>query len=153
MANINISWNDKSVTFSCVPNCFLFVLWAMLVGRSLQNYEKYSFFSAFSGLGPFPQALWEVKECLVLQLHEVIRVLHVILCPIVFIFFYDWYWQGGVLKLLKNNHFFSIFSHFGNFPQAIGKINEWPILEAHKIIRVLHAITCPIVFILFYDQD
>ena len=33
-----------------------------------------------------------------------------------------------------------------------GQVKEWLILEFHKIIRVLHAVACAIVFILLYDQ-
>ena len=57
-----------------------------------------------------------------------IRVLRVVAFPIVFILFNDRYWEGGVLKLTKNDHFFSIFSGFGLSPQVFGQFNKWPIL-------------------------
>ena len=34
-----------------------------------------------------------------------IKVSHIVACPIVFIFFYDRDWQGGVLKNMKNDNF------------------------------------------------
>ena len=34
-----------------------------------------------------------------------IRVLHAVACPIVFLLFYDQVWQGEVLKRMKNDHF------------------------------------------------
>ena len=40
-------------------------------------------------MGPFPQVFGQVKQWLMLELHETIRVSHVVLCPIVFILFYD----------------------------------------------------------------
>ena len=82
-----------------------------------------------------------------------IRILHVVGCPIVFTLFYDPYWQGGVLKLMKNGHIFSIFSRFGLFLQVFEQVIGWPILELYKMIRVLHVVSCPIVFIWFYDWD
>ena len=53
---------------------------------------------------------------------------HVVVCPIVFILLYDQYWQEGVLKRMKNDRFFRIFSCFGRFP-VFGQVNEWPISE------------------------
>ena len=41
-----------------------------------------------------------------------------LLAQLFFFFFYDRDWQGGVLKLMKYHHFFSIFSRFGLFPQV-----------------------------------
>ena len=46
-----------------------------------------------------------MKECLRLELHETRRVSHVFLCTIVFILFYDQDGQGGVFKVMKNDHF------------------------------------------------
>ena len=57
-----------------------------------------------------------------------IRLLRAVACPIVFILFYDRYWERGMLKLMKNDHFFSIFSGFSLFPQVFGQVNKWPIL-------------------------
>ena len=54
-----------------------------------------------------------------LKLHKIKQVSHAFVCPIVFILLYDQFWQGGVLKLMKNNRFFSIFCCFGRFPQVL----------------------------------
>ena len=59
---------------------------------------------------------------------------------VVFILLYDWYWLGGVLKLRKNDHFFSIFSRLCVFPQVFGQLNEWSALEFYEMIRVLHVV-------------
>ena len=37
----------------------------------------------------------------IIKLHEMIKVLHVVACPIIFTLFDDIYWQGRVLKLFK----------------------------------------------------
>ena len=37
---VKTAQNEKSITYSCVPNCFHFVLFPMLAGRSVQSYEK-----------------------------------------------------------------------------------------------------------------
>ena len=58
-------------------------------------------------------------------------------CPIVFIFFYDRGWQRGVLKLMKNDHFFSIFSRFGIFSHVFGQVSEWPILQLREMMTYL----------------
>ena len=41
----------------------------------------------------------------IIKLHEMIKVLHVVACPIIFTLFDDIHWQGRVLKLFKNDHF------------------------------------------------
>ena len=38
-------------------------------------------------------------------MHDMIRALYVVACPIDFILFYDRYLHGGVLKRMKNDHF------------------------------------------------
>ena len=125
-AYARIVWNDKSVTCSVVPNCFYFLLWTRLAGssiqgyekwsfyfvfwarlveRSVQSYEKWSFFTVFSHLGPFPQDFGQAKQWLIWELHEMIRVLHVVACSITFILFYKQDWRGGVFKVMKNDNF------------------------------------------------
>ena len=106
MAYLRTAQTNKSVTCIYVPNCLYFVLRTGLAGRSVQSYEKGSFFSAFSHFGSFSQVFSQVKECLISQMHEMIKVLLAVAFPIVFILFYDQYSQGGVLKLKKNYHFF-----------------------------------------------
>ena len=113
---------------------------------------KNDHFSAFSHFGSFPQVFRQVNECFISKLHKMIRLLHEVACPIVFILFYDRYWERGVLKFMKNDHFFSIFSGFSLFPQVFGQVNKWPILGWHEMIIVLHLIFCPVVFILFEDR-
>ena len=86
MNYVRTAQNNKSVTFKCVSNCFSFVVYARLAGRSFQNYEKLSFFSIFSDLGSFPQVFRHVKERLILESYETVTVKHVAACPTVPIF-------------------------------------------------------------------
>ena len=53
----------------------------------------------------FPKVFWQVKKWLILKLHEMIRVLQVVACPITFILLCDLFRSGGVLKPMKNNPF------------------------------------------------
>ena len=49
--------------------------------------------------------------------------------PSRFSFFYERGWEGGVLKVIKNDHFFSVFSVVSPFPQVFGQVKEWIMLE------------------------
>ena len=39
------------------------------------------------------------------EVHEMIKVLHIVACANVFILFHGRDWLGGVLKLMKSDHF------------------------------------------------
>ena len=136
MTYIRISWNDKSATSNCVYNCLYFVIWSGLAGRSAQTCEKWSFFSIFNCLGPFPQVCGQVKWWIMLKLHKVKWLSHIVACPIAFILFYDQGWQGRLFKVMKKWSFISAFSRLGHFPKDFGQVKEWLVLELHKIIRV-----------------
>ena len=53
---------------------------------SAQTYGKCSILSILSRLGSFPQIFGEVKEWLILELCEMIKVPHIVACPMVFLF-------------------------------------------------------------------
>ena len=53
----------------------------------------------------FHKVFWQVKKWLILKLHEMIRVLQVVACPINFILLCDLFRSGGVPKPTKNNPF------------------------------------------------
>ena len=63
-----------------------FILWAKLAGRSVQNYEKWSFYSVVIRLSPFPQVFEQIKKWLTLQLHKIIRVSYLVVFPFFFFF-------------------------------------------------------------------
>ena len=81
-----------------------------------------------------------------------IRVLHIVQCPIIFILFFDSFWQRGLLKVMKNDQILSIFIHFGHFPQVFGQVNKQLILKVHEMVRVLHVVARPILLIFFYGR-
>ena len=56
MGYIRIAWRDESVL-----DCFNFFLGSRLAGKSVKSYKKWSFFSIFSPLGPFPQVFGQIK--------------------------------------------------------------------------------------------
>ena len=55
-------------------------------------------------------------------MHKMIKVLHALAFPIVFILFYDRYWQRGVIKFIKNDHVFSIFNVLVFFPKFLVRL-------------------------------
>ena len=52
MVYIRTAWNDKSITCSCVPDGFYFVLWSW---SDWKTYENWSVLSIFSQWGPLSQ--------------------------------------------------------------------------------------------------
>ena len=110
LAYSKIPWNDKIATCRCVPNYFYFVWWSRLAGRSAETYENWLFFSIFNHLGAFPLIFGQVKDCLMLELHKIIRVSHEFRVK-----FFLFCLQGWVYKVMKNNEFFFCFWLFGSF--------------------------------------
>ena len=82
-----------------------------------------------------------MREWPILELHETIRVSHAVVCPIVFILFYDQDVEEGVLKHVKNDGSFWVL-----FPLVFGHVKEWLILKFQEMIRVLYEVACPIRF-------
>ena len=81
--------------------------------------KNYHYFHIFSRFGHFPQVFEQVNEWLILELHEMIKVSHLAASPVVFILFYDRDWQGGVLKLMKNDHFLVFLAVWVLFPSSL----------------------------------
>ena len=86
--------------------------------------KNYHYFHIFSRFGHFPQVFEQVNEWLILELHEMIKVPHLVASPIVFILFYDRDWQGGVLKLMKNDHFLVFLAVWVLFPMFLGRLRS-----------------------------
>ena len=70
-------------------------------------------------MGHFPQVYEQVNEWPILQLHEMIRLLHVVACPVTSILFEDRDWQGEVMK---NDLFLVFLSVWVNFPKFLDPI-------------------------------
>ena len=89
MSHAKTAQIHKSVTLSCVSNCFYFALWSRSAGRSAKTYEQRSFLGIFSRLCPFSQVFLQVKEWLMLELHDMIKASHVVTFPVLFVLFCD----------------------------------------------------------------
>ena len=63
----------------------------------------------------------QVKRWFILQVHKIIRVSHAVTFPIVFILFYDRDGQGGVFKVMKNDHFLRVLAIWVLFPTFLGR--------------------------------
>ena len=66
-----------------------------------------------------------MREWPILELHETIRVSYAVVCPIVFILFYDRDVEEGVLKHMKNDHLFVFLAVWVLFPLVFGQVKEW----------------------------
>ena len=73
----------------------------------------------FSCLVPFPQIFGQVKEWLMIELHKIIRMSHVVACPIVFALIYERGCQGRVFKVIKNDLFLVFLAVSGLFPKFL----------------------------------
>ena len=60
-----------------------------------------------------------------LELHKIIRLSCVVAWSLVFILFYERRWQGGALKVMKNDTFFSFFSRRVLFPKILGRLKGY----------------------------
>ena len=117
-------WNNKHARFSFVPDCFHFPFWWRSPRRGAQIYKKLSFTGFFTRLGPFPHVFRHVKMWLILELHEIIRVSHLVTCPVVFILFNDWGWHGGVTKIVKKDHFLVLIVVWVPVPKFLAKLKS-----------------------------
>ena len=57
-----------------------------------------------------------------LELHKIIKASRVVLCPTICMLFYDRDWQGGVFKVMKNDHFLVILAVWVLFPRFLGRL-------------------------------
>ena len=65
-----------------------------------------------------------MREWPILELHETIRVLYAVVCPIVFILFYNRDVEEGVLKHMKNYHLLVFLAVWVLFPLVFGQVKE-----------------------------
>ena len=108
---IRIPWNNKNV------------LWEV-GGGSVQSYKEWSFFSIFSRLRLFPQVYGQLKEWLILELREMIRVAHVVALPIDFSLLCDRGQQGGLLKPTKNDYFHVFLAFWVLFLKFVSRLRR-----------------------------
>ena len=128
-----------------VLNFSNFDLWPRLPRRSVQSYEK-RLFSILSHLYPFPQDFRQVKECLILRLHEMIRVPHEVAFPVIFLFVLWSRLAGRSAQTYERYSVSSIFSRLGPFPHVFGQVKCLLMLKLHKIKYMAHIVACHILF-------
>ena len=110
------------IRMSYVVECpIVFFSFVTLVGRKqCQNVWKMLNFNIFRRLRHFRQVLRQVKAWVILELQDIIRVLHVDACPIVlFCFMSNVGWVKSV-KHYEKLSFRSVFNRLSPFPQDFG---------------------------------
>ena len=112
--------------------------------RSVQSYEKWWVFSAFSHWVNFPKFLgkiaWNDKSAK---------------CSCVSDYFYFIWWSRLVGSSARTYEKWSVLVFLAVwvlFPKFLGRLRSG-LLELHKIISLSHVVTCPVVFILFYERS
>ena len=108
-----------------ILNCFV----SEVSREGAQNYKNLSLLSIFRRLGLFHQVFGQVKVWLMFDWYIIIRMSHVVACLTVFILFYEQGWEGGVFKLLKNNHFLLFLDAWILFSEFFGQVKECLILQ------------------------
>ena len=71
---------------------------------------------------PFPQVFGQVKEFLIIELHEMLRVTHAF--SIGFNLLCDRVQQEGVLKHMKNGHFLVFLAVWVLFTKILGRLRS-----------------------------
>ena len=94
-------WVQQGGVFKLVLICFVMPIWWQV----FLNLKKILNFKHFYTFGSFSQVFGQIKKWLILEFLEIIRMWHLIECPMVFMLLCFWSRQGGVLKLMKDDHF------------------------------------------------
>ena len=104
----------RVLNMATCANVFILFHGRNSMGAVLELMKKDHFKNIFISFGLFPQAFWQVNEWPILKLNEMIRVPHAVTYPVTSISFENRDWLGGVLKLMKSDHFQSLWP-FGSF--------------------------------------
>ena len=118
---------------------------------SAQTYGKCPILSIFSRLGPFPQIFGQVKEWLILELCEMIKVpTHIVACPMVFLF-----WRIEDLRIAESyvKSFSSMFGSGGPLPHDFRQVQAEIMPYFIKIKRVYFIVTRLIFFAFAVGQE
>ena len=119
-----IAWNDKRTIFSCVLNDFWFTCDLNWEAGVLKLKNKCSILNLFRGLGYFPQISGQVKEWIMLELHGMIRVTHIVACPVTHILLCGRGRLGAVLKLIKIDQFLVFLAGWFLFHKFLGRLRS-----------------------------
>ena len=107
MAYIRFAGNGKSATCTCMTSYLYFALGSWSAGcsaRLLKNAQSLVFITVWI---IFLEDFGQIKEWLILELYEMIKVSHLFACPIVFIFLAN---LVGIWECSNFNHFYVIFT-------------------------------------------
>ena len=80
------------------------------------------------------------------------KVSHLIACPMVFNLLCHLSRQTDMFKTYKKSSLLSIFRRLFPFLQVFGQIKGCLIIKLHKIIRLSHVAACPIAFLCFTSE-
>ena len=58
------------------------------------------------------------------KLHQIIKVPHAVVCPIVSILFHKQNWRGGVFKTMKSDHFLVFLAVRVLLPKFLGRLRS-----------------------------
>ena len=72
----------------------------------------------------FPQVSGQIKEWLILKLHEMKRVVNVLAYPIIFVLFDDPDLQEVVLELMKNDQFLVLLGVWVLSPKFLARLRS-----------------------------
>ena len=86
-----------------------------------------------------------------LKLHKIIRMPDLVACSIVFPLFDKGGLQGGVFKVIKNDHFLVFLAVWGLIPKYLGRLSLWLILGLREMTGVLNLVACSMDFNLLCD--
>ena len=110
-----------SYTSTFVRSGFHLALWSRLTRWSAKTNEKLSFSCIFSRLGSFPHVFGQLKEWFLLELLEMMKASHVVVCSIVFVWLCNLGGMGECSMLKERVNFKSflpfefcshVFEHF-----------------------------------------
>ena len=59
-----------------------------------------------------------------LELRQMVTVLHLVACPFIFVLFDGPKWQGGVAELMKNDHILVLSGVWVLFPKFLGRLGR-----------------------------
>ena len=122
-----------------------------LARRSVQIYEKISFFSSFWQFWLFSPKFWASDGVAYITIAWNIKSAT---CNVVRNYFYFvlWLiWAGRSVSNYGKWSFFSIFSRLGTFPHVFGKGKEWLMLDVHGT-KMPPVVPCPMDFSSLPDQ-
>ena len=124
MAYARTAQNNKIPSLGCVPIYFYFVLWSGLARRSVQTYEKWSFFKYFYQFWSFSPSFWASYGVAYIKIAWNDNSTTCSCVPNYFYFLWKSTLPGGVLKLMKNDHFLVLLAVWVLSPKFLARLRS-----------------------------